>query len=101
MPDPAAFFAGMIRGVVVETRDGQLVLKVGKVTNEWSHSKAENAKAMIGKNVLVEPGDHDSIRRFVAMAKPGEEMTLDVAHREGESLIILELTEDQRELVKQ
>jgi hypothetical protein len=101
LPDPAASFAGMIRGVVVEKRDGQVVFKVARVTKEWKHSRAKDAEAMIGKNVLVEAGNHDSIRRFVTMLKSGEEITLDVAHKDGEALTILELTEDQRERVKQ
>lgn len=100
LPDPAASFAGMIRGIVVEKREGQFVFKVGRVTKEWKHSKAEDAEAMIGKNVLVVPGNHDSIRRFVAKIERGEEITLDVAHKDGETLTILELTEDQRERVK-
>ena len=91
----------MVRGVVVDKRGEQLVFRVGRVTREWEHSKAENAKAMIGKKVLVEPGNHDSIRRFVAKVERGEELTLDVAHKDGETLTILELTEDQRQRVRQ
>ena len=55
---------------------------------------------MIGKNVLVVPANHESIRRFVAKIERGEEITLDVAHKDGEALTILELTGDQREHVK-
>ena len=101
LPDPAASFAGMIRGFVVEKRDGQIVFKVGSVTKEWKHSRAKNAEIMIGKNILVVAGKHDSIRRFVTQLERGEEITLDVAHKDGEALTILELTEDQRERVKQ
>ncbi len=101
LPDRAASFAGMIRGIVVEKRDGQFVFKVGRVLKQWKHSKADNADAMIGKNVLVKPGNHDPVRRFVAKIERGEEMTLDVAHKDGEALTILELNEEQRERVKQ
>ena len=76
------------------------MFKVGKVTKEWKHSKADNAEAMIGKNVLVGAGSHDSIRRFVKQLERGEELTLDVAHKEGEVLTILELTDDQRDRLK-
>ena len=69
LPDLAASFAGMIRGVVVEEREGQVVLKVARVPKEWKHSRAQDAEALIGKNVLVAPGKHDLIRRFVATAK--------------------------------
>lgn len=34
------------------------------------------------------------------LVHPSEEVTLDVAHRDGEALILLELTEDQRERVR-
>lgn len=96
LPDPAASFAGMVRGVVVEKREGQFVLRVAKVTNEWEHSKADDASSLIGSNVLVEPGNHDSIRRFVKDIAKGDETTIDVAHQDGEALTILELTEEQR-----
>lgn len=101
LPDPAANFAGMIRGVVVEKREGQVVFKVGRILQTWKHNRAKDAEAMIGKNVLVEAGKHDPIQRFVTKLEVGEELSLDVAHKEGEALTILELTEDQRERVKQ
>jgi hypothetical protein len=100
LPDPAASFAGMIRGVVVEKRDGHFVFRVGKVIRQWKQSKAEDAQSLFGKNVLVKPGNHEPIRRFVAKVEVGEELTLDVANKEGEALTILELTEEQRERVK-
>ena len=100
LPDAAASFAGMIRGVVVEKREGQFVFKVGRVLKEWKVSRAEDAEALIGKKVLVRAGNHDPVRRFVALLKSGEEVSLDVANKDGELLTILELTEDQRERVK-
>jgi hypothetical protein len=100
LPDAAASFAGMIRGVVVEKRDGQFVFKVGKVLKQWKHSRAKDAEALIGKNVLVDSGKNDLIRRFVTQLERGEEVSLDVAHKDGEALTILELTADQRERVK-
>jgi hypothetical protein len=45
LPDPAASFAGMIRGVVVKKRDGQVVFKVGRVLKEWKHSRAYGSLA--------------------------------------------------------
>jgi hypothetical protein len=101
LPDRAVAFAGMIRGVVVAKRDGQVVFKVARITKEWKHSRADNAESMIGKNVLVAPAAHESIRRFVSKLERGEELTLDVAHKGGEILTILELTADQRERVRE
>lgn len=100
LPDPAASFAGMVRGFVVEKRDGRFVFRIGRVVRQWKHSKAEDAESLVGASVLVAPGKHESIRRFAATVERGEELTLDVAHKEGEALTILELTEEQRERVK-
>lgn len=100
LPDLAASFAGMIRGTVVETRDGQFVVKVSEVAKEWEHSKAEDADDMIGELVLVDATKRDVFRRFASKLERGEQVTLDVAHKAGEALRLLELTEDQRARVK-
>jgi len=105
LPDPAGSFAGMIQGKVVSKRHGQIVLLVDKVLDEWKHSKAQDAKSLIGKQVLVEAfkgeGDGPSaVARFVEKVKEGEVIAVDVANKEGDVLSILELTEDQREWVK-
>ncbi len=100
IPQPATAFAGMLHGVVVDKRAGQLVMEVGKVTREWKHSKAKDATALVGQQVAVQAGKHEPIRRFVDQVKLGESIALDVAHKEGDVLVILELTPDQRERVK-
>jgi hypothetical protein len=41
------------------------------------------------------------VARFIASLKVGETVEIDVAHRDGEALTILELTGDQRERVKE
>jgi hypothetical protein len=100
LPDPAAHFAGMIAGEVVEVREGRIVVLVSAVPKQWEHNKAKNAEAMIGKKVVVVGGGSDAIDRFIAGLKTGQKVTLDVAHKEGEVLTILELTEEQREQVR-
>jgi hypothetical protein len=99
LPDPAAFFAGMIEGKVVAKREGQVVVLVDKVTREWRTNRAKNSQALVGKRVLVAGGRSDAIHRFVAGLEVGETVELDVAHKQGEVLTILELTADQRERV--
>jgi hypothetical protein len=101
LPDPASFFAGMISGKVIQKRKRQVVVAVSEVTNEWKHSRAEKSAAMNGKNVLVDAGDNDMIQRFLTQLEVGEEVTLDVAHKDGETLTVLELAEDQREQVRE
>jgi hypothetical protein len=99
LPDPAFGFAGMIHGKVIERRDRGLVLEVEAIAEEWKHSKAPDSKSLVGKKVLVIRGDGDNARmvaRFLRSLAPGETVTLDVAHKEGETLTVLELTEEQR-----
>lgn len=99
LPDPAAFFAGMIKGKVVAKRERQAVVLVEKVTREWRTNRAKDSQALVGQRVLVAGGTSDRIQRFVASLKVEETVELDVANREGEVLTILELTAEQRERV--
>ncbi len=106
LPDPAAGFAGMIRGEVVAKRGDQVVVLVKEVPEEWSHSGAKDSKALVGKPVLVESyseeGEYrNTILRFLRSLDVGEVVTLDVAHKRGEALMLLELTEDQRETLRE
>jgi hypothetical protein len=105
LPDPAAEFAGMIEGEVVAKHNGALIMGVAKVTKIWRNNNAKNAAALVGKKVLVNGRTEDghpvkTIARFIADLKVGETVTIDVAHRKGEALTILELTEDQQKRVK-
>lgn len=106
LPDQAASFAGMIQGEVTKKGDGEFVLKVEKIAEVWEHSKARDPKALVGKQVVVEsPVEQgkvvESAARFIRSLKVGEKVTVDVAHRKGETLTLLELTEDQRKRAEQ
>ena len=102
LPDAASQFAGMVSGEVLAKRDdGQLVLRVQKVTDVWSHSQAKDPQALVGKRVLINASQADgkpieSIERFMASLKVGGVVTIDVAHQRGEALTIVELTDEQR-----
>lgn len=104
LPDPASFFAGMVRGkVVVKYDSSDFALEVAHVMDEWQHSKAENPKSLIGKTVLVNGRkEHgENVAKFIHSLKVGEMITIDVAHQgKGEALTILELTEEQRQRIK-
>ncbi len=104
LPDPASFFAGMVRGkVAAKYGSGDFALVVAHVMQEWQHSKAENPKSLIGKTVLVNGRkEHgENVVKFISGLKVGEMITIDVAHRgKGEALTILELTEEQRQRIK-
>ncbi|MEX1026478.1 MAG: Dabb family protein, partial [Candidatus Paceibacterota bacterium] len=102
IPTAAKGFAGMLRGKVVGTQKGQIIVQVAEITNVWSHNKAENPKALVGKNVVVKARDGEGqIARFIRTVKSSESLKLDVANREGDTLTILELTESQRERVRE
>ena len=103
LPGPASHFAGMIEGKVVAKTDRGLVLQVEKVLKTWRGSKAKDPKSLVGKKVHVivhaEGRYGKLVRKFVQTVKEGERIELDVAHRDGEVLVILELTEEQRQRV--
>lgn len=99
LPDAARRFAGMIRGEVLEKRDDGLVFQVQQVVEEWEHSAAGDAKSLAGKKVLVDAADAEAVRAFLKLVKAGETVSIDVAHKRGEALTLLELTEEQRERV--
>ncbi len=102
IPTNAKGFAGMLRGKVVGTQEGKITVEIAEITNVWQHSKAENPKSLVGKKVLVTARDDEGkIAQFLGVVKVGESLKLDVANKEGDTLTILELTEDQRERVKE
>ncbi len=99
LPDPAASFAGLIRCKVVEKREGQAVVTVGRVLRKWRTNRAEDAESLVGNRVLVAGGQSDASKRFVAKLEVGETVELDVAHKSGDVLSVLELLPEQRERV--
>ncbi len=101
LPAAAKGFSGMLRGEVVGKQDGGIVVAVQEITNVWQQSKAEEPKSLVGKKVLVMPRDGaEQTVRFVNAVKAGESIKLDVGNKEGDTLVILELTQEQRERAK-
>ncbi len=105
LPDRAARFSGLIRAKVVAKRDIGVVVHVGEIVRQWKHSKAEDAASLVGKRVLVRPFVEEgkparSIVRYLSLLEVGDSVRLDVAHRQGESLTLLELDEEQRARVR-
>jgi hypothetical protein len=101
LPDAANGFAGMVKGKVVSSAKGKIVLAVEAVPEVWKHSKASEPKSLVGKQVRVEGSRRDGdeaalIARFLGTLKAGDRVTLDVAHQKGEDLTVVELTEEQR-----
>lgn len=99
-PTAARGFAGMIKGKVIETNKGEIIVEIAEVT--WGRSKAEDPKALLRKKLLVKSkADEGPIARFLGKVKVGETVTLDVANKSGDTLSILELSEEQRERVEE
>jgi hypothetical protein len=101
LPVAARGFSGMVEGKVVAKADGGIIVAVEEVTRVWQQNKAAEPKTLVGKKVLVKAREGaDQAARFLAVVKVGEALALDVGNREGDSLVILELTEGQRERVR-
>jgi hypothetical protein len=96
LPAAAKGFSGMFRGEVVGKQDGGLVVSVQEITNVWQQNKAEEPKSLVGKKVLVMPRDGaEQTVRFVNAVKVGESIKLDVGNKKGDTLVILELTQER------
>lgn len=101
IPDPAKGFAGLIRGKVVHKMEHGVVLQVAEVVKAWEHNKAKDAHTLVYKVVVVRVRQgQENPAKFLAIVHEGEEVVLDVANQEGETMTLLELTDDQRERVK-
>jgi hypothetical protein len=105
LPDAADSFAGMIQGEVLKAGKGKVSLRVEKIVNVWASSKSKDPQSLIGKTVAVAArakGDEISpdMDRFFKSLKPGEKITIDVAHQKGQVLTLQELTDEQRQRVK-
>jgi hypothetical protein len=105
LPAGAKGFAGMIAGEVTSAGDNQLVLSVGEILRTWKHSTAEDAKSMVGRKVQVrgrgDGGHATAVAKFIAGLKVGDRIGIDVRNAEGDVLILVELTEEQRQKVGQ
>jgi hypothetical protein len=101
LPDPAASFAGLIEAQVVGRQGDKLVVLVKKIIRQWETSKAREAEALVGKRVLVDGPADGLVPKFLAILENGVVVELDVAHKSGETLTVLELTEQQRAKVRQ
>lgn len=97
LPDAAASFAGLVRGNVLQVRDESIVLHVKQVVRQWDHSQATDAESLVDKRVVINSVENPPVRQFLRSLKRGDEVTLDVAHRNGEILTLLELTDEQRQ----
>ena len=104
LPAAAKGLAGMIQGEVIAVKKGKVTLKVEKVVKVWEPNKAKDPESLIGVEVRVvcrKEDDKPSERhlKFFNTLKPGDKPMLDVANKKGGTLMLLELTEEQRKLI--
>lgn len=102
IPDQAAGFCGNIKAKVVANQRKNVVVEVLEILKTWEHNKAKEPAAMKGKMLIVVPriakDDHsDLVVRYMKGLKKGQVISLDVANKEGETLMLLELNEEQRQ----
>jgi hypothetical protein len=101
IPEGGVGFAGMIRGKVVHKLDHGLVVQVSAVVKTWEHNKAKEADRLVDATLVVKvAAGNENMAKFIGLVHEGEEVTLDVAHKERGALTLVELTEEQRERVK-
>ncbi len=101
IPSGGKGFAGMLTGQVVSKQYGQLVIQISNIDKSWRHSRAEKPQSLVGKRISVTArANADNIGRFIAAIPVGESIEIDVANKSGDSLTILELTEEQRGRIK-
>lgn len=101
IPEGGQGFAGMLTGKVVAKQYGQVVLEVAEINKTWRHNKAEEPQSLVSKKVLVTARDGNAtIDRFLGLLKVGGTVAVDVAHKKGDALTILELSEKQRERIQ-
>ena len=93
---------GLLEGKVVGKQAEGIIVTVQAITKVWQQSKADASKSLVGKRLLVKARDAaEQAARFVQVVKVGETIELDVGNKEGDTLVILELTQDQRERVEE
>jgi len=111
LPKSLHGFSGMVRGVVVKKGDrNAFFFKVCRLVKTWKGNKAKNPRAIVGLTVKVGPRWKKGKRgkwhplemhvAFIRMLKKGQELTLEIAHAERDVFHILELSEEQRKMVK-
>jgi hypothetical protein len=108
LPAGARNFAGMVTGKILAKTDDRLIIEVTEITKTWKHSKAEDAKAMVGRKIamVVKAETYSrkdggtkylgTVRQYFALVKVGDVDTFDVRHNEGDVLTFMEL--DKRQL---
>lgn len=107
LPAAVRGFSGQVAGIVKGRTDRGVRFEVRHVREVWRNNEAREPKALEGRVVEIRPGrvkgDDGRWRlnelhvRFLRKLKVGEDYRIELRHREGSWLEILELTAEQRE----
>ena len=101
LPAGARGFSGQVGGIVRGRTDRGILFEIRAIHRLWDRNKAADAKSLEGVTVEVRPGvsngkGNEIHARFLERLVVGEDYRLELLHREGNWLEILELTEEQR-----
>ena len=100
-------FAGMakVKVVSVDQEEGDMTVfvKFLAVKNPWKHNEAGDAKQFIGKKFLLVPAQNwqaEMVKKFLTKLSVGEEVVIGVTTYGEKVLELVELTYEQRDMVK-
>lgn len=101
MPEAAKGFLGQIRGTVAAKGDGTIILSITEIVKTGKNSKATDASALVGKKIPITPNTvpmhNDMILAFFKTLTVGDSIAIWVSHKEGDALMLIELTQEQRQ----
>lgn len=105
LPGAAQGFSGQVGGIVRGRTDRGVLFEIRSVQKVWKDNRASDPKSLEGVTVEVRPGVEKGNRneihvQFLRLLVVGEDYRLELHHREGNWLEILELTEEQRALAR-
>ncbi len=101
LPEGVRGFSGQVAGIVVGRTNDGVLFKAAKVVRVWERAnKARDPESLEGKTLLVRPIGRDASlqAKFVSKMKVGDDYRLELQNREGSVFVIVELTEEQREI---
>jgi hypothetical protein len=105
LPSYLRGFSGMVQGTVVKKGEGEFALHVSRLIRVWENNEAQYPGRISRRVVVVGAGRHEGRvnqfhRAFIAMLKTRQSITVEIANREGNSFVLLELNREQRQLVE-
>ena len=87
-------FKGMAIGTIVKKGEGELLVKIERITKVWKHNKAKDPKCIVGKTVPMDLYKKGRLYKkqleTMKTLKVGDRILCEPFHMEGEHLTIIE-----------